>query len=91
MHRLLITKKGRSVFPCEYHCQSHLQTPQSVSVHIVLKLKMCGAVPVLLLYTFMAWTATPYLYHTPYVSSGEGFKIPIVVEVGFLGKKITLN
>ena len=68
MHRLLITNKGRSAFPCENHSQGQLQTPQSVSVHIVLRLKMCGATPVLPLYTFMAWTAKPYLQHTTYVS-----------------------
>ena len=52
---------------------------------------MCGATPLLPLYTFMAWTATPYLYHTIYISYGEGFKIPTIVHVGFLEKTITLN
>jgi hypothetical protein len=54
-------------------------------------LKMCGATSVLLLYTSMAWTATPYLHQTTYVSYDEGFKIPIIVDVGFLEKTITLN
>jgi len=49
---------------------------------------MCGATPVLPLYTFMAWTATPYLYHTTCVSYDEGFKN---FFVGFLEKTITLN
>jgi hypothetical protein len=52
---------------------------------------MRGATPVLPLYTFMVWTATPYLCHATYVSYDEGFKIPTIVDAGFLEKMITLN
>ena len=33
IHRILVTKKGRSAFLSANNCQSQLQTPQSVSAH----------------------------------------------------------
>jgi hypothetical protein len=86
MHRLLVMT-GRAAFPCENLCQGQLQTPHSVSVHIELGLKMRGAASVLPQYTFMAWTATPYLYHTTYVSYDEWFKVTIIFDICFLEKK----
>jgi hypothetical protein len=32
VHRLMVTRKGRSAYPSTNHCQGHLQIPQSLSV-----------------------------------------------------------